>query len=916
MSDVQNINNKIEPINNTDSSNSFSKNKIAHNNNIEHGFSVSKYIDTEFRIVIKAGNKGTCPFCSHKTFSVKKDDTLGKCFHPDCAKVINICSAKGYTDYKQEILQKLFDDWHLELLNLKNISHYDTAYKYLLDRNINQEVINDSMLGAIPSNYDIEEIFKKNIDKLNNEIGRLEKKIKQFGNPESKHSKDLEYKKNTLLKKLNDIEPLKEKLRFFLMHKAGDLVFFYTDKYHRITRIKTRKPYKKNFATCTFNEDIIGVFNHQLFNYSRDDKTKNPIMDNIIVVEGEFNQLQLQSLIVNNGNTYINSCAIGGVLNADFQSLKEISKNWYICYDNDLEQTGFELVKNAQNHHTFYVFTTPKTDSDLDSFIKEFKTDYHRAFLEFQSILGTKQKYYRNLNSVKEKINSIRNNHSKLKLHILSQKVSDFIINELSLRAEFYYNSNYNYLFLEEINKLIQINIDSEDIKILLSEMGINPSEQIYKFVYEDIVKHCKKQGKKAIIHNFCHYDSKQFALYLYNNEDKVFKITKDEILSVKNGHDNVLFLYNNSFTPFELVEPIDKTKDYFNDLIVSEINLSDINIDVNSQKKLLNYWFLSIFFKSIMKSKPIMTMIGVKGSGKTTYLRIIGKIIFGENFDVTPLPSDEKIFDTIISNSSYVVFDNVDNHTKWLNDKLACVATGQVIKTRELYTTNKMAEFKADSYVCLTSRTPQFTRDDVADRLLLCYLTRIEEYKSENEIIEEVLKNRNLIMTSTVHKIQKAIKALYENRNNSLKTNFRIADFGIFCMKYAKTNENENEIIEVLNKYSQSQSNLAIEDDPLIECLKVWLDFDNGHNEYREIDSRALYSALSDIAFNSHIKDFKYQSPVSIGKRLNNIKDNLKGILNIEIKKGSRNKTFYKFNYVNNEEKTKLENKQITLIQ
>jgi hypothetical protein len=70
---------------------------------------------------------------------------------------------------------------------------------------------------------------------------------------------------------------------------------------------------------------------------------------------------------------------------------------------------------------------------------------------------------------------------------------------------------------------------------------------------------------------------------------------------------------------------------------------------------------------------------------------------------------------------------DNVDGRIKWLNDKLAVVATGGNLEKRILHTTNQHKEFPIISTVALTSRTPMFRRDDIAERLQIVSLDRID---------------------------------------------------------------------------------------------------------------------------------------------------------------------------------------------
>ena len=50
--------------------------------------SVSTILAESHGITAQPGAKGECPFCHHKTFSIKRDDLLGKCFHPACGRFI------------------------------------------------------------------------------------------------------------------------------------------------------------------------------------------------------------------------------------------------------------------------------------------------------------------------------------------------------------------------------------------------------------------------------------------------------------------------------------------------------------------------------------------------------------------------------------------------------------------------------------------------------------------------------------------------------------------------------------------------------------------------------------------------------------------------------------------------------------
>ena len=50
--------------------------------------SASHMLLERFGIAAHPGGKVECPFCHHETFTLKRDDLLGKCFHPSCGRFL------------------------------------------------------------------------------------------------------------------------------------------------------------------------------------------------------------------------------------------------------------------------------------------------------------------------------------------------------------------------------------------------------------------------------------------------------------------------------------------------------------------------------------------------------------------------------------------------------------------------------------------------------------------------------------------------------------------------------------------------------------------------------------------------------------------------------------------------------------
>jgi hypothetical protein len=202
---------------------------------------VSQILLEDHNISIRPGGKGECPKCQNTYFSLKGDDSLGKCFHPPCGYFLTI----GYDNERarpsvSRVLTEVYPDFHQELLALA--SGHQNAYTYCRDeRGIHDKVIADAMLGAVPSGYDVTPYFQPALAEAQAAINALQ------GQKHGRPTKQFEQAE----KRLQDLQAAQQKLVDCLAHKAGWLVFFYTDAAHRPIALRLREPYSRKFGDCS-----------------------------------------------------------------------------------------------------------------------------------------------------------------------------------------------------------------------------------------------------------------------------------------------------------------------------------------------------------------------------------------------------------------------------------------------------------------------------------------------------------------------------------------------------------------------------------------------------------------------------------------------------------------------------------------
>lgn len=793
-----------------------------------------------------------------------------------------------------QMMEELYQDFHKHLLSLKTAS-YRNAWAYTVDeRQIHPQVVADSMLGAVPSGYDVAKKFAPIIEHIKAAVKKAKKERKNKKGRPAKND-ELELLKTSL----SFVLEVKEKLVACVRGRAGWLCFFYTSDRFRITAIRFREPFGKRFVY--FNPwGGAGLFGHGLFSPYKTDHLQS-FNELLIVTEGEFNQLQLQSLIARRQRKsdepppYTFAVAVGGVHNADMVTLKRISPHPIICYDNDKSGAGFELVKRAQETISVSAFTTPEPDSDLDSFIRSFGSDDEAAFKAVRDLLKSRAAHHRSYTGLAKQIFSVRQKKSKndyRKDYEIHSEVAEIILADMKERGRFYHNAYGSYFLFETDKRLIEVSPESDEMRLHLANYGLNATESIHRYIVEALWVEAWRHGEATEIHRFCTYNSKTFTIYLYNQDRQIYRITPESIELVDNGTDGVLFLYDRRNLPFEIGEP-DPDTSWIDRIIVSKINFAEDYLTPQERCLLFTFWFLGLFFESIMRTKVLLAFIGEKGSGKTITLRKVGMAFFGSSFDVMQLTEDSRDFDAAVSNNYYVVADNADSKIPWLNDKLACVATGGTLKKREYYTTNRLIEIPTKCFLGITSRTPYFRRDDVVDRLLIFKVDRFSKFSSESLLLNEVITHRNKIMTETAHYLKDVVGYLQLEAGNNYSSEFRMADFADFTLKIGRHTGLESHLRDIFQKLTMEQSSFTLEDDPIYELLTLWAT--NG-NSGREITNTDLCSELAKLA-DAKGMEFPYKEKTkAFSRRMTNVRANLAQFFKISDRPAGGHKKLFSF--------------------
>jgi DNA primase len=499
---------------------------------------------------------------------------------------------------------------------------------------------------------------------------------------------------------------------------------------------------------------------------------------------------------------------------------------------------------------------------------------------------------------LKAQIEEIRKNKYR-KVFEIKKDVSRLILDDMHEHGRFYKTPSQQYFWFENETKTLYL-IGDEALGVQINNRySINQSEAEYEFLIHELITEAWLFGSVTNVSKFAFYHHEKHLLYVFNNADQIYRLDGKEIKLVGNGTDGVLFLKDQEWEPFEYKD-IGKDHrvrgqggDFLLPQVVNLINFVDgahVNLNKDEQRIMFMLWLKSLFFESLQPTKPIQTFLGPKGSGKTTVQRLLGKMLFGSSFDVTPIAKDDD-FDAAITHNYIVCFDNVDGRIDWLNDRLAHTATGKMIQKRELYTTNKNVRFFPKCFLSLNAREPKFKRDDVVDRLLLFRVERLPSFRSEQSIIENILSHRDELWSELLNDLNGIVAALAQD-NEPFTSQHRMADWATLAWRIAKSTGQGDRFIQLLEKMDKEQSLFLLEEDPIFLCLDAWLL--KTENQGREVTASELYNDCQIIAEKEKIS-FAFKNVQSFGMHLRNIISNLSEFFDVNSSK-RKNRWVYSF--------------------
>lgn len=474
------------------------------------------------------------------------------------------------------------------------------------------------------------------------------------------------------------------------------------------------------------------------------------------------------------------------------------------------------------------------------------------------------------------------------------------------------------YYYYEPDAEVLQVDAGGQhtvtnDFRGLVQDVFGISTGQWSRNLLTDLIARAKRHAPVRELHQFATWDAAAGELYVNAYEDRYYAVSASGVEERRNGQD-VFFETPSTSAPYEYLAPSDRadlpqdipgerpmyagTGDPVMRLVPNRVNYSDTGSALGpmDQRRQLYLHLHTLPFVDMLNSRPIMAWVGEKGSGKTAVQRTIGKWLFGPDFRESSMPDSEEDFTTKLVNKPLAFVDNYDEGKEWANDVLASVATGTGIEMRELYSTASLAEFQPDCWLSLTSRTPPFRRDDVADRLLIFHIDRVDtqgdDFVPEGQFYGQIDEYRDTLWSAYLDNLADVIGQIETTDFDQITTSHRMSDWARLALVVGDALD-VPEVDDLLDTMELEQATFALEEDPVGLCVDSWVEDDP--------DDAATWRTAGDLLDRLQQKREQYATPpldvntaAGLGSKLNStLRSELEELYGLETQQAGRSNEY-----------------------
>lgn len=279
----------------------------------------------------------------------------------------------------------------------------------------------------------------------------------------------------------------------------------------------------------------------------------------------------------------------------------------------------------------------------------------------------------------------------------------------------------------------------------------------------------------------------------------------------------------------------------------------------------------------------PILVLAGAKGAGKSTAARLLKALVDPQEAPLRAEPKDVEALMVAAKASWVLAYDNLSKVPTWLSDALCRLSTGGGLGKRELYTDSEEHVLEAQRPVILTGIGFGLLRDDLADRVMMVNLERLEDgaRRPERELWAAFEQAHPKVLGALLDAVALALRR-WEEVRAAMPSLPRLADWAIWAEAAAPALGLEaGEVVQAFYAVQAGLNQDLLDNDPVAQAiLLLTADWPEGH--------RAVYTASELLAALEEAMGLKEarvkpegwpRTPAGLGKHLPRVQTALRGV-------------------------------------
>lgn len=343
--------------------------------------------------------------------------------------------------------------------------------------------------------------------------------------------------------------------------------------------------------------------------------------------------------------------------------------------------------------------------------------------------------------------------------------MGEIIFKFFAHHGRFYYDREDNvYLIYQNQTFVVEKNTAFNALMLKMARMI--PEQAPGTQVWSAIKHTAYLNGRRIDMSRWIHTDTDRDTIYYNMNSPNnvILKLSRERIEEIQNGmnDDHVLLSSSPKIMPFSFLPDADVQEGF---TLLRELVMDNLAVR-KEQKFLILCWLISGFCPELAPYQFLMKFEGYASSGKSTAAKLITALVY-KSEDLSD-SSAAAAFSSAAKNP-LVVIDNLENKdlNRGLQKFLLLAATRGQKEKRKGGTDTDTVDESPRALICVTAIEP-FTLSELISRTFVLPFDRRAHGSDnfhESEVLEQIKKKRNVILSAIMRFIQREVLQNLEQR-------------------------------------------------------------------------------------------------------------------------------------------------------